>query len=110
MPRYCLTPDRLFDRPWRPGHPFRPKMGRARQVGMLALFGLLCAVIAAYNVLTDAGRVRGMAESYLSELIGARVTVGKANLSLFEGMRLDNVRVYVNDEPDGTTGPSLPAA
>src|SRR4051794_6487275 len=99
MPRYCLTPDRLFDRPWRPGHPFRPRMGRARRLGMVVLLLILSAIIFGYGYLTDSDRVRHMAEAYLSSLVGGRVKVGGATLSVFEGLRLDDVRVFVDDFP-----------
>jgi hypothetical protein len=39
-----------------------------------------------------------MAESYLSGLVGGPVKVGGATLSVFEGLRLDDVRVYVDDQ------------
>jgi hypothetical protein len=119
MPQYSLSPDRLFDRPWRPGHPFRPKLGRFRRVGMVLLLAVLCAVIFTYGRLTDSERVRHMAEGYLSDLIGCRVKVGGATLSVFEGLRLDDVRVYVDDDPtlsgasrdgDGSTRPSSTTA
>ena len=60
-----LTPDRLFDRPWRWGHPFARRTGRFRRWAMTALLLLLCAVIYTYSHLTNATRVREMAESYL---------------------------------------------
>ena len=44
-----------------------------------------------------------MAQSYLTELVGGRVEVGAARLSIFEGLRLENVRVHVDEdggEPD----------
>src|SRR3954453_10178922 len=115
MPQYSLSPDRLFDRPWRPGHPFRPKLGRFRRIGMVLLLAVLCAVIFTYGRLTDSERVRHMAEGYLSDLIGCRVKVGGATLSVFEGLRLDDVKVYVDDDPlspsaaaDGGPGPTRP--
>ena len=98
MSRYSLNPDRLFDRPWRPGHPFRPKTGRFRRLAMLVLLAVLCAVIWGYGYITNPRRVRAMAETYLSSLTGGRVTVEDAAQSLFEGLRLDGVRVYV--DPD----------
>src|SRR3954452_6762232 len=114
MPQYSLSPDRLFDRPWRPGHPFRPKLGRFRRIGMVLLLAVLCAVIFTYGRLTDSERVRHMAEGYLSDLIGCRVKVGGATLSVFEGLRLDDVKVYVDDElptvsADGSAGSTPPA-
>src|SRR5687768_11804318 len=96
MSRYSLSPERLFDRPWRSGHPFRPRCGRARRVMMMILLIILCMVIGGYNYVTDSERVRQMAESSLSGLIGGRVQVGGATLSIFEGLRLDDVKVYVD--------------
>lgn len=75
---------------------------------MAALLALLCGVIWSYSYATDARRVRSMAESYLSELTGGRVTVEGASLSLFEGLRLDGVKVYVDAEWTRADGP--PAA
>lgn len=92
--------EQTLDRRWRGGHPFRPRLSRKRRVGMLAIFVLLCAVIGAYWYLTDADRVRGMAEAYLSKVLGGRVDVGEANLSIFEGLRLDDVRVHVDQTSD----------
>jgi hypothetical protein len=67
---------------------------------ILALFVFLCAVIAAYSFLTDSARVRNMAEGYLSALSGDSVHIGGAELTLFEGLRLDNVVVRVNNRVD----------
>src|SRR5687768_15074756 len=96
MSRATPNPDRLFDRGFRPGHPFQPRLSRLRRWGMFLLFVLLVGVISSYGYLTDANRVRGMAESYLSNLLGGRVEVGGANLSIFEGLRLDDVRILVD--------------
>jgi hypothetical protein len=62
---------------------------------MIATFIVLCAIIGAYGFYTDSTRVRAMAERYLSETIGGRVEIGQATLSIFEGLRLDEVRVFV---------------
>jgi hypothetical protein len=97
MSRQALTPDHLFDRPWRPGRCFAPARQRLRRFMMLALLALLCLIIGAYAYITDSERVRGMAQSYLSSLVGGPVEVGAATLSIFEGLRLDDVKVYVDD-------------
>ncbi len=55
------------------------------------------AVIFGYLFVTDANRVRDMAEAYLSGLFGGKVAVGKATLTIFEGLRLDDVKVYVDE-------------
>src|SRR5688500_2152646 len=91
-----LSPDRLSDRPWRWGYPFARRTGRARRWGMTFLLLLLCGVIYTYGHVTDAARVRMMAETYLSRLVGGRVVVGRAYLSIFEGLRLDDVEVHVD--------------
>src|SRR4051812_29475113 len=100
MSRTLPSPDRLFDRTWRPGHPFRPKLSRTRRLAMLVLLLLLSTIIGGYWYLTDSIRVRTMAEESLSRLIGGRVTIGSATLSIFQGLRLYDVRVYVDDMPD----------
>src|SRR5438067_11533199 len=99
MSRYSVTPDRLLDRAWRAGHPFRPRCGRLRRWLMFLLLAVLSFIITGYNYLTDSNRVRAMAEAYLSRLVGGRVEVGSATLSIFEGLRLDDVKVHVDDAP-----------
>lgn len=74
---------------------------------MTALLLLLCSVIFAYSHLTDAMRVRQMAESYLSDLLGGRVVVGRATLSVFEGLRLDDVEVHAEPPPAENEPPVL---
>ena len=99
MHRYSIHQSRLLDRPWQCGHPFRPHRGRFRRIGMAVIFMLLSVIISGYSYLTDSNRVRQMAEGYLSKLLGGRVEIGKATLSIFEGLRIDNVRVHVDQEP-----------
>src|SRR5438045_1613056 len=79
MARPPANPEQLFDRPWQPGHPFRPRLSRTRRW-----------------VMTDSNRVKQMAESYLSDVVGGPVEVGVANLSIFQGLRLENVTVYTS--------------
>ncbi len=59
----------------------------------------LCVVILGYGWITDAKRVRAMAESYLSDLLGGDVQIRRASLSIFEGLRLDDVTVRVEGPP-----------
>src|SRR5947199_10328090 len=93
------APDRLFDRTWRPGRPFRPRVSLPRRWAMLCCFVFLSAIIGGYWYITDSNRVRQKAQSYLSDLIGGRVEIGKATLSIFEGFRLDEVRIYADADP-----------
>src|SRR3954451_5929286 len=97
MPRRGASLDELFDRPYRPGAAFGPRISPLRRWGMICVFFLLVGVILTYWVLTDARRVRSMAENYLSQLTGGRVQVRNATLSIFEGLRLDGVSVSVDD-------------
>lgn len=96
MAHSVSQPDRLFDRPWRPGHPFQPRLCLMRRWGMPIVLLLLGAVIGGYWYITDSSRVRDMAESYLSKVLGGPVEVGSARLSIFEGLRLEDVTVRVD--------------
>lgn len=93
-----LSPDRLYERPFAAAHPFVRSPSAPRRWTMLCIFVLLCAIIGAYLYVTDAKRVRRLAESELSRLLGGPVTVEKAKLSIFEGLRLENVNVFVDRE------------
>jgi hypothetical protein len=96
------NPERLFEKSWRPRHPLRRQHCAARRHCMAGLLCLLCIVICGYVYLTDAQRVRAMASAYLSDLLGGEVTIGTANLSIFEGLRLDDVTLRVDkaNQPD----------
>ena len=96
-----LNPERLFERSWRPRHPLRRRHCAARRWGRASLLLVLSLTIFGYIYLTDAERVRSMASAYLSDLLGGEVTIVKANLSIFEGLRLDDVTLRV----DTTNGP-----
>src|SRR3974377_1730461 len=96
MPKSLQPPDRLFDRTWRPGHPFHPRISLTRRWAMGIIFFLLCCIIWGYAFITDSNRVGRMAEQYLSSLLGGKVTVGSATLSIFEGLRLDVVTLYTD--------------
>src|SRR5690348_10231471 len=99
MPRYSCNPARLIDRPWRSGHPFRPHPGRFRRIFMAVLLVFLTLIIGGYTYITDSNHVRQMAQAYLSKLVGGRVEIRGATLSIFEGLRLDGVEVHVDPEP-----------
>lgn len=96
MPRYSCNPARLIDRPWRSGHPFRPHPGLLRRIVMSVLLAVLSLVIGGYTYVTDSNHVRQMAQGYLSKLIGGRVEIRSATLSIFEGLRLEGVEVHVD--------------
>src|SRR5204863_9735076 len=98
MPKPITTPDRLFDRTWRPGHPFQPRLSGRRKWGMAIFFFLLCAIIGGYVFMTDSDRVRTLAQRYLTLFLGGRVEIRKATLSIFEGLRLDDVKVFAEDQ------------
>src|ERR1019366_2814480 len=96
MPSPLMTSDRLFDRLWLPGHPFRPRCGKRRRWTMIVLLAILVAGMVGYWRLTDPALVRDMAESYLSDLLGGPVHVDQATLSIFEGLKLFGVTVKVD--------------
>src|SRR5882724_7243825 len=105
MPRYSINPSLLIDRPWWCGHPFRAHRGRARRMCMGIVFLVLSVVIGGYTYLTDSEHVRVMAQDYLSKLMRGRVEIGRATLSIFEGLRVDDVKVSV--DPGGGRPDSL---
>ncbi len=94
-------PHRPFDRLWQPGHPFRPRRSSGRRWCMGVLLVFLSSVIASYWALTDPVRLRVMVQTYLSDLVGGRVSVGSASLSLLQGLRLSDVKIRV----DGSAAP-----
>ena len=70
---------------------------------MLLLLLIFALIIGGYNYLTDSERVRDKAQSYLSEVLGGKVEVRSATLSIFQGLRVDGVNVYV--DPEGNKAP-----
>lgn len=66
MPKTITSPERIFQHPWRAGHPFGRRLGPGRRWGMLCFFCFLLLVIGGYWYVTDSDRVRGLAEKYLS--------------------------------------------
>jgi len=98
MARTTLTIDRLFDRSSRLPYPLRARTSPGRRWCMMIIFILLSTTIGVYWFLTDARRVRDMAEQYLTQLSGARVSIGRATLSIFEGLRLDDVRLFAEQK------------
>ena len=97
--RGSTTLDDLFERPYRPGVTFGPRISPLRRWGMLLVLALLVGVIVTYWILTDTRRVRAMAEKYLSDLTGGQVQVRHATLSIFEGLRLDGVTLHADPNP-----------
>ena len=65
-----LSPDRLYDRPWRSNHPFNRNLSAGRRWSMIAVFALLCSIIGGYLFVTDARRVKRLAETELGKLVG----------------------------------------
>ena len=97
--RGSTTLDELFERPYRPGVTFGPRISPLRRWGMLLVLASLVGVIITYWILTDTRRVRAMAENYLSRLTGGKVAVESATLSIFEGLRLDGVTLHADPDP-----------
>jgi hypothetical protein len=93
-----LNPQSLFERRWSGTHPFRPRVTRRRRFLTLLFLIFLCALIGAYAYVTDSARVRNLAEKYLSDVLGGQVRVESATLSIFEGLKLNDVRVYVDKD------------
>lgn len=91
-----ITIETLFDRTQRPtSAPTR--RSRFRTIATFALLVLLVALIGGYLFITDPQRVRDISQSYLSQLTGGPVTVERASLSIFEGLRLDGIRISVDN-------------
>ena len=67
---------------------------RRRGAGVL-LVALLVTVVYGYWYLTNDGRVRQMARDYLSRLAGGRAEVDSARFSLFGGIEMHGVRIYL---------------
>ncbi len=79
-------------------HSRRPgRRGPKRRIAMGALLLILCAIIFGYWMLTDSDRVRALAQRYLARSIGGRIQIEQANVSLFGGLQLRGVAVYVDD-------------
>ena len=103
MAHFVNTPGQLADLAWSAGHPVRPRLSRLRRWLTVPLLILLWTAIVGYWVVTDSNRVRRQAEDALSRLIGGRVKVGSATMSIFEGLRLEDVRLSVGNtarDPD----------
>ena len=87
----------------------RPRHSAPRRWAGIGLLVVLVSLIVGYAYVTDAGRVRAQAEAYLARLAGGPVTVERARLSLFEGLRLDGVSVRLPDDTGDNEGPIFSA-
>ncbi len=103
MPLPTINPrqHRLFLRTWRPTCPIRPRHSRFRRWARYLLLVLSITLLSAYVWITDADRVQRLAEGYLERLVGGDVTIERASLGLFDGLRLDGVSVRVPDSDGG---------
>lgn len=90
------TIETLFDRTQRPTYA-PTRRSRLRTVATFTLLVILVAMIGGYLFITDPQRVRAISQSYLSKLTGGPVSVQRASLSIFEGLRLDGIRIEVDD-------------
>ncbi|HWB54942.1 MAG TPA: hypothetical protein VG722_12140 [Tepidisphaeraceae bacterium] len=59
---------------------------------------LLSSLIAVYAYIADSDRLRLMAQTYLSGVLAGEVRIGHARLSIFQGLTLEDVRVYTANE------------
>ncbi len=58
---------------------------------------IICiALIGGYIYITDSERVRRISESYLNELTYGHVKIGGASLSIFEGLKLEDIEIYTD--------------
>lgn len=64
---------------------------------MLAILALLLSIIGGYLHLTNPRRILRLADEYLTELVGGNVEIRAASLSLFEGLRLEGLRITTAD-------------
>lgn len=94
------TPEWLLDRGWRPGNPHRRRITLRRRLVTLTVLAVLLSIIVGYLHLTNPRRVQQLADDYLTELVGGTIEIRSATLSLFEGLRLEGLRI---NTPDGET-------
>lgn len=92
-----ISIDQLFERAQQPVYSAQ-RRSRMRTLITLVILIFLLTLIGAYWFITDPQRVRQVSQSYLSDLIGGPVTIQHASLSIFEGLRLDGIRILVDSE------------
>lgn len=78
----------------------RRRRSRLRNLFTSLLLLIFIAVIAGYGYVTDAERVRDLSQRFLTQLSGGNVTVDKAALSIFEGLRLDGIRITIGPDKE----------
>lgn len=84
--------ENLFDRLPRT-HASCIRRSRVRTFCTFFLLILFVLLIGGYVFVTDPERVRRISEHYLSDLAGGPVHVKQASLSIFEGLKLDDIRI-----------------
>ena len=72
-------------------------MRRVRRFFTWVALIVMLTLIAGYIFVTDRTRVKTFVEQQTSRVLGATVTIGDARLSIFEGLRLDDVRVKAGE-------------
>lgn len=85
-----------------------PFAGRVVRVLSLLILLLLGTVVFLYVRLTNPDRVRSMATSFLSSGMNARISIGQARLSLFEGLQLRDVVIESLERSDHSAIISAP--
>ena len=75
---------------------WRHVSGRRRRVGVVLFAAVILGVYGWWHFTNDR-RVRTTAEAYLHKMTGASVRIRAAHFSLFEGIRLEGVRLFYRD-------------
>ena len=73
-----------------------------RSIATFAVLVVLTTIIILYLRFTDPARVRMYAQRFIADQVGGRVSIGRASLSIFEGLRLDNLRISTMDNGQPT--------
>jgi hypothetical protein len=69
-----------------------------RHVWGLSILAVMFLVLHLYWVMTNDANVRRWANHYLQELTGAHITIGEAHFGFFDGIRLKNVRAFIDED------------
>lgn len=101
-----LTPRSLRSRIWRPRCRYRSVARWVTKTISVFLLCLSVLVLVGYRVLTDPDLLRSRAIAYLERATGGNVTIGRASVSLIDGIEFDDVTLC----PYGSTKPIFHAS